>query len=166
MQQLQQHPTKRNFTELAKWITQQLNAGNGIIDSGATEHFLQKGVGIPTGQWARKVVGMPNGQTKRASQQVLLPIEGPQEDARRGDELPSLQHNSLISVPNFLIMVILLFLGQAKKELKSTNLAKWTLWHQQNLSSEGGKTPVDSGVPHFLKSLPATRWPTMNVRLR
>jgi hypothetical protein len=31
----------------------------------------------------------------------LLPIEGLREDARRGDELPSLQHNSLISVPKF-----------------------------------------------------------------
>ena len=58
---------KCTFKALARWVTQQLIAGNGVIDSGATGHFLQQGIGIPTGQPSGKVVGMPNGQQERAT---------------------------------------------------------------------------------------------------
>ena len=92
---------KSKFKRLAKWITQQFTSNNGVIDSGATGHFLQKGIGIPTGRASRKVVGMPNGQLERATKEVLLPIDGLSNEARLGDELPSLQHNSLLSVPKF-----------------------------------------------------------------
>ena len=92
---------KCTFKALARWVTQQLIAGNGVIDSGATGHFLQQGIGIPTGQPSGKVVGMPNGQQERATKQVLLPIQGLNKQARLGDELPSLRHNSLLSVPKF-----------------------------------------------------------------
>ena len=72
---------------------------NGILDSGASSTFLQKGVGIPTGHPSTKIVGMPNGHTERASLQVLLPNEKLSYGARKADELPSLRHNSLVSVP-------------------------------------------------------------------
>jgi len=42
---------------------------------------------------------MPNEQTEKASQQVLLPIQGLSIEARKGDELPSLSNNSLVSMP-------------------------------------------------------------------
>ena len=88
----------RGFRALARWAARALTP-NGVVDSGATGHFLQKGVGIPTGKPSSKVVGMPNGQTERASEQVLLPINTLNTEARQGDELPSLRHNSLVSVP-------------------------------------------------------------------
>ena len=72
---------------------------NGVVDSGTMRHFLQKGVGNPTGETSRKVVGMPNGQTKHATQKVMLPMQQLKDEVRKGDELSSLQLNSLVSVP-------------------------------------------------------------------
>ena len=71
---------------------------NGVVDSGATGHFLQTGVGISTGEASNKAVGMSNGKIERATQQ-LFPLNKLSEEARKGDGLPSLQHNSPISVP-------------------------------------------------------------------
>jgi hypothetical protein len=93
--------TPSKFSGLAKWFKEKLRRQTGVIDSGATGHFLQKGVGIPTGRCSSKVVGMPNGKTETATQQVLLPIDTLGIEARQGDELPSLQHNNLVSVPTF-----------------------------------------------------------------
>ena len=85
---------------LARWAYKTFSP-TGVVDTGATGHFTQEGVGIPTGIPSTKVVGMPNGQTERATQQVLLPIKGMSEEARLGDELPSLQHNNLMIVSKF-----------------------------------------------------------------
>ena len=86
------------FKLIARWAMQALTP-NGVVDSGATGHFLQTGVGIPTGKPSGKVVRMPNGQTEKATKQVLLPNANLSLQSREGDELPSLRHNSLISVP-------------------------------------------------------------------
>ena len=53
---------------------------------------------IPTGERSDKVVGMPDGQTAEASEKALLPISSLNLEARKGDILPALAHNSLISV--------------------------------------------------------------------
>ncbi len=81
------------FSKLSKQLMP-----TAIIDSGATGHFIKPGEGIPTGRRSSKVVGMPNGQTERASRQVLLPMQQLTQEARLGDELPSL-HSNLVSVP-------------------------------------------------------------------
>ena len=73
-------------------------AHTGILDSGATGHFLRKGEGEATGKASDKVVGLPDGRTVCASQQVRLPLAQLNAKAREGDELPSL-HNNLVSVP-------------------------------------------------------------------
>jgi len=73
-------------------------------------------VGIPIGKPHSKVVGMPNRQTERTSQQVLLPIEGLSAGTRLGDELPSLNHNSLVSVPKLANYGYTTVLSQGKKE--------------------------------------------------
>ena len=69
----------------------------GILDSGATGHFLQPGVGVPTGRPSGKTVGMPNGKTINASKEIMLPMTCISSQAR-GDKLPGL-HSSLLSVP-------------------------------------------------------------------
>ena len=86
------------FKLIARWAVQALTP-NGVVDSGATGHFLQTGVGIPMGKPSRKVVGIPNGQKEKATRQVLLPNANLSLKSCEGDELPSLRHNSLISVP-------------------------------------------------------------------
>jgi len=85
---------------LARWAYKTFSP-TGVVDTGATWHFMQKGVGIPNGIPSIEVVGMPNGQTERATKQVLLHIGGMSEEARLGDELPSLQHNNLMIVSKF-----------------------------------------------------------------
>ncbi len=71
-----------------------------VIDSGASGHFMrQVDGGIPTGKKSHKVVGMTNGQTVRATQQVLLPLDQLNKRAREGDKLPGLRYSSLFSVP-------------------------------------------------------------------
>ena len=70
-----------SLKSLARWAFKTF-APTGVIDTGATGHFTQTGVGIPTGRPSTKTVGMPNGQTERVTQQVLLPIKGLSEAAR------------------------------------------------------------------------------------
>ena len=81
------------FTSLAKLL-----GSTAVADSGATGNFNKKGVGKPTGEASRKVVGMPNGQVERATKQTLLPLPQLTKEARKSDEIPSLQNN-LVSVP-------------------------------------------------------------------
>ena len=81
------------FTSLAKLL-----GSTAVADSGATGNFNKKGVGEPTGEASRKVVGMPNGQVERATKQTLLPLPQLTKEARKSDEIPSLQNN-LVSVP-------------------------------------------------------------------
>ena len=72
---------------------------SGILDSGASSTFMHPDDGaIPTGEPSDKVVGMPDGQTAKASEKALLPISSLNLEARKGDILPALAHNSLISV--------------------------------------------------------------------
>ena len=72
---------------------------SALIDSGATGTFgrVQDGM-IPTGVPSNKEVGMPDGRAAKASKQALLPIKKLREGARKGDILPALSDNTLISV--------------------------------------------------------------------
>ena len=53
---------------------------------------------IPIGEPSEKVVGMPDGQTAEASEKALLPISSLNLDARKGNILSALAHNSPVSV--------------------------------------------------------------------
>jgi len=100
---------------LAHWAFNALSTTR-VVDLGVTWHSMQKGVGISTGEPSSKLAGMPNGQTERFSQQVLLPIMGLSEEARRGDDPPSLNHNSLISIQKLLDYdYTIQYLSQAKR---------------------------------------------------
>ena len=143
---------KCSFKALARWFTQQFTTNSGVIDSGATGHFLQEGLGIPTGHPSSKVVGMPNGQTEEATKQVLLPLQGLSKQARLGDELPSLRHNSLLSVPKFADHGYTTILSQETKASKCTTRMTSPLSLTVSQSSEGGVTKMDYGVPLWVPS--------------
>ena len=70
-----------------------------VLDSGATSSFQRPGDGaVPTGQPSDKVVGMPDGHVIQTTEKALLPQTQLRSEARDCDILPSLSHNSLISV--------------------------------------------------------------------
>ena len=70
-----------------------------VLDSGATSSFQRPGDGaVPTGQPSDKVVGMPDGHVIQTTEKALLPQTQLRPEARDSDILPSLSHNSLISV--------------------------------------------------------------------
>ncbi|KAL7549439.1 hypothetical protein ACHAWF_012706 [Thalassiosira exigua] len=71
----------------------------GILNSGATWHFLRSQDGaIPTGRVSCKIVALIR-EPRGATQEVILPMQKLSKEARLGDELPSLMYNSLVSVP-------------------------------------------------------------------
>ena len=72
---------------------------------------------IPTGEPSDKLVGMPDGQTAEASEKTLLPISPLNLDARKGDILSALAHNSLSSVST---LAELPFSSQERVALMST----------------------------------------------
>ena len=53
---------------------------------------------IPTGVPSNKEVGMLDEHAAKASEQALLPMKQLREGARKGDILPALSENTLVSV--------------------------------------------------------------------
>ena len=70
-----------------------------ILDSGATSTFMRAQDGaIPTGERSTKKVQLPDGRAVQASEKARLPCDKLRNKARECDILPSLEHNSLVSV--------------------------------------------------------------------
>ena len=70
-----------------------------ILDSGATSTFMRAQDGaIPTGERSTKRVQLPDGRAIQASEKAKLPWTKLRDKARECDILPSLKHNSLVSV--------------------------------------------------------------------
>ena len=76
------------------------NNQTGIVDTGATRHFLQPTA--PQKQYTTGappiVVGIPNGKTMRSTQECELQLDQLPAQARTGHILPGLAHHSLISI--------------------------------------------------------------------
>ena len=89
----------------ARWCYSKLKTlriPSALLDSGATSTFgrVQDGM-IPTGEKSGKQVGMPDGRETRATEKARLPMTQLREGARKGDILPALADNTLVSVSAF-----------------------------------------------------------------
>jgi hypothetical protein len=70
-----------------------------VIDSGATSTFVRKETNLPVKSKSNKIVRMPDGRGTAATAIVTLPYPTLTTAAREAHVLPSLNKNSLLSVP-------------------------------------------------------------------
>ena len=70
-----------------------------VIDSGATSTFVRKETNLPVKSKSNKIVQMPDGRGTAATAIVTLPYPTLTTRAREAHVLPSLNKNSLLSVP-------------------------------------------------------------------
>ena len=70
-----------------------------VIDSGATSTFVRAEDNLPVNGHSNKIVKMPDGRCSTAAEVVTLPYPTLTTAARKAHVLPSLKHNSLLSVP-------------------------------------------------------------------
>ena len=76
-----------------------LDRRQAILDSGTTSTVMRAQDGaIPTGERSTKRVQIPDGRAVQASKKARLPWNKLRNEAREGDVLPSLEHDSLVSV--------------------------------------------------------------------
>ena len=101
-----EEPAPRSRTERwARWCygkLKTLRIPSALLDSGATSTFgrVQDGM-IPTGEKSGKQVGMPDGREARATEKAKLPMTQLRKGAKKGDILPALADNTLVSVSAF-----------------------------------------------------------------
>ena len=70
-----------------------------VIDSGATSTFVRQETNLPVKSKSTKIVKMPDGRGTAATAIVTLPYPTLTTAAREAHVLPSLNQNSLLSVP-------------------------------------------------------------------
>jgi len=70
-----------------------------VVDSGATSTFVRATTHLPIQGKSTKVVRMPDGRNTVATSIVTLPYPTLSPAARKAHVLPTLQKNSLLSVP-------------------------------------------------------------------